>query len=322
MSGVKAMPKFPVINNKADFDDHFQSPAWLAAAKEICRRHQISFAELKRSAGGEHIVFLIDDSFVLKIYRPFRRCYEREKKALEFLNGRISLRIPEIVQTGAIENHNYILMTQLAGAALTRADWLNLSKIEQLDFVSQLAIGLREIHLLNANSFDCNWAEFVKDRADSFVEKQIAHGVNSQIINALPEFIGANLKLVPTKLPPVFLHGDVHFGNLRLQKSNGVWQIAGLFDFADSRSGFHEYDFLAIGILIIQGQTEIQREFFRAYGYAESELDKDFRRRLMMLTMLYETSDLRRYAVRLKPEAVDYTLETLEKEIWSFADNS
>jgi len=29
----------------------------------------------------------------------------------------------------------------------------------------------------------------------------------------------------------------------------------------------------------------------------------------MMLTMLYETSDLRRYALRLKPEAVDFSLE-------------
>lgn len=71
---------------------------------------------------------------------------------------------------------------------------------------------------------------------------------------------------------------------------------------------------------MIQGQADIQREFFKAYGYTESELDESFRKRLMMLTMLYETSDLRRYALRLKPEAVDYSLEELEKKIWSFAD--
>jgi len=39
-----------------------------------------------------------------------------------------------------------------------------------------------------------------------------------------------------------------------------------------------------------------------------------------MLTMLYETSDLRRYALRLKPDAIDFSLEELEKGIWSFAD--
>lgn len=314
------MLKFPIIKCKEEFDEHFQSRIWLDAAKQICRRHKISFAELKRSEGGEHIVFLLDDSLVLKIYRPFRKCFDREKKALEFVDGKINFKIPEIVQTGEIGGFNYTLMKQLAGMAMTRAVWLTLPKNEQLEFVSELAIGLKTIHSLDAESFDCDWSEFIEDRANTFIERQIAHGVNSQIIESLPAFLETNLKLLPKNSPTVFLHGDVHFGNLRLQKSGGNWQISGLFDFADSRRGFHEYDFLAVGILMIQGQAEVQREFFRSYGYAENRLDETFRRRMMMLTMLYETSDLRRYALRLAPEAVDFSLEELEKAIWSFAE--
>lgn len=34
--------------------------------------------------------------------------------------------------------------------------------------------------------------------------------------------------------------------------------------------------------------------------------------------MLYETADLRRYAMRLTPEAVEFPLDELEKGIWSF----
>ncbi len=313
------MLKFLVINNKEDFDEHFQSQIWFEAADVICRRHGISFAELKRTEQGEHIVFLIDDSFVIKIYRPFRGCFEREKKAFDFLHGRINFKIPEIVQIGEIEGFNYILMTQLSGAAMTRVVWLTLSSDKQLRFISKLAAGLREIHSLNAESFDSDWSEFVEERANTFIERQIAHGVNSKIIESLPAYLDANLKLVPKDSPAVFLHGDVHFGNLRLQKFGNDWQISGLFDFADSRCGFHEYDFLAVGILMIQGQAEIQREFFKSYGYAENQLDESFRRRMMMLTMLYETSGLRRYALRLKLEAIDFTLEELERAIWSFA---
>lgn len=311
--------KFPDIKNEEQFDEHFQSGIWSDAARQICRRHQISFIELKRAENGEHIVFLIDDSAVIKIYRPFRRCFEREKKALEFVAGRTIFKIPEIIQIGAIENFDYILMTQLSGAALTRGAWLTLPKSEQAAFVSKLAVGLKQIHLLDADAFDCDWSEFVEERANTFVQRQIAHGVNSPIIRSLPAFIETNLRLVPKDSPTVFLHGDVHFGNLRFQKSGGERRISGLFDFADSRRGFHEYDFLAVGILMIQGQAEIQREFFKSYGYAENELDESFRRRLMMLTMLYETSDLRRYALRLKSEAVNFTLEELERAIWSFA---
>ena len=71
---------------------------------------------------------------------------------------------------------------------------------------------------------------------------------------------------------------------------------------------------------MIQGQADVQREFFNAYGYAESELDASFRKRLMLLTVLYECSDLRRYALRLAPEAVDFSLEKLERAIWSFTE--
>jgi hypothetical protein len=37
------------------------------------------------------------------------------------------------------------------------------------------------------------------------------------------------------------------------------------------------------------------------------------------MTILYECADLRRYALRLKPEAVNFTLDELERAIWSFA---
>jgi aminoglycoside phosphotransferase len=311
--------KLPVIESKEDFDRHFQSAIWSETAREICARHKIFCNETTRLSSSDHVVFSIDNQFVLKIYRPFRNCFERETKALEFVSGKTDFKTPEIIYTGKFENFDYVLMNQLPGKAVTRLDWLDLPQNEQLSFISKLAVGLKQIHELSAETFDCDWAEFIKDRAETFIERQIAHGVNAKIIESLPAFIEENLKLVP-KTSTVFMHGDVHFGNLRVENSNDEWQISGLFDFADSRGGFHEYEFLAVGILMMQGQTEIQREFFKSYGYAESDLDETMRRRLMMLTMLYETSDLRRYALRLKPEAVDLSLEELERSIWNFIE--
>jgi hygromycin-B 7''-O-kinase len=306
------------ITNINDFDKYFQDEVWIDVAKQICKRQQISFDSLKRTTSSDHIVFSIDDSLILKIYRPFRNCFEREINALNFIDGKSDFVVPEIVATGEFEGFNYVLMTQLSGVEMTRIEWLKLSKKEQISFVAKLASGLKQIHQLNAESFENNWSEFVSDRAATFIERQIAHGVNAEIITALPKFIEENLKLVPLNDPQVFMHGDIHFGNLRLSKASGFWQVSGLFDFADSRIGFHEYDFLAVGVLILQGQREIQREFFKAYGYSENDIDESMRKRLMMLTMLYETADLRRYAIRLRPEAVDLTLDELERGIWSF----
>ena len=69
---------------------------------------------------------------------------------------------------------------------------------------------------------------------------------------------------------------------------------------------------------MIQGQGNLQREFFRLYGYPDSAIDEKLRKRLMLLTMFYEYSDLRRYAIRLRPEAIEYSLLELEQAIWNF----
>ena len=69
---------------------------------------------------------------------------------------------------------------------------------------------------------------------------------------------------------------------------------------------------------MIQGQGELQREFFRAYGYADKDIDLELRRALMLLTILYEESNLRKYALRLRPEAVNYSLCDLERSDMEF----
>lgn len=310
--------KWSSIETEKDFDEQHKSEIWFEAAKEICKRHRVSFDKIERAGGSEHIVFFVDDTLVLKIYRPFRGCFEREVKAIEFVGGKTEFKLSEIIHRGEFEQFPYVLMTRAKGELMTRADWLEIPEKAQFEFISKLAVGMKQIHALSPDTVENNWAEFVKDRAETFIERQIAHGVNKQVLDALPSFIEENLKLVPTEDETVFMHADVHFGNLGVIRTEKRLEIAGLYDFADSRRGFYEYDFLAVCVLIIQGQGKLQREFFKSYGYAESELDEIMRKRMMMLTMLYETSDLRRYAMRLKPEAVEFSLDELERGIWSF----
>jgi Ser/Thr protein kinase RdoA (MazF antagonist) len=115
------------------------------------------------------------------------------------------------------------------------------------------------------------------------------------------------------------VHGDVHPGNVLLAEEGGRWRVRGLLDFGDSLCGAREYEFVAPGVLMVQGDGELQRAMLSSYGFRESQLDASLRARLMLLTVLYECSDLRKYALRLSPEAVGYTLEELERAVWAFA---
>jgi hygromycin-B 7''-O-kinase len=310
--------KLPFVAEEKDFVRHFKDEIWLKAAENICRRHSISYHSLRRAEAGEHIVFLVENTFVIKIYTPFRGGFTREKAALEFAQGKTSLPLPEIIFEGEIETFNYLVLTQHAGVLMTREIWRGLETRQQIAVLAQIAEGLKQLHSHRAEAIDSDWCKFVERQTATVIERQKSHSVNGEVAARLPDYLKESLPLLPRNIAPVFLHGDVHFGNLRLIETDGNWRISGLFDFADSLKGFHEYDFVAVGVLMIQGQGTLQKEFFRAYGYKENEIDETMRRRLMLLTILYETADLRRYALRLEPAAGDYTLDELERSIWAF----
>jgi hygromycin-B 7''-O-kinase len=277
---------------------------------------------LRRSTQGENIIFFVDEMFVVKIFAPFRENYSRETSALEFTQGKIGIETPELVCTGEIEGWPYLVMTRLAGRA-SREVWESIGFSDRLEIVTRLGGAMRELHELEAplqqTALNRDWHGFLKRQARLSVERQRACGANPEWLESLPSYIAARLELLAVNQHQVFLHGDIHAGNLLLKEENGRWRITGLIDFGDSLCGFHEYEFVAPGVLMVQGSRELQRAMLLAYGYREAELDLSLRARLMLLTVLYECSDLRKYALRLAPEAVHLTLDQLEAAIWTFA---
>lgn len=314
--------KLPAITTPADFNHHFASDLWRQAVVAICQRHKITYQELRRSDQGENIIFFVDEVFVIKIYGPFRAGYGREKAALEFAYDKLSIEVPTIVQSGELEGFPYLVLKRLTGTPM-REVWSSIELPERIEIVSRLGTGLRELHAHSAArcgiALKRDWASFIERQADMAVERQRACGANPEWLESLPAFMAERLKLLPTNAEAVLLHGDVHPGNVLLAVSGGHWRITGLFDFADSRIGFREYEFVAPGVLMVQGNRELQRALLLAYGYAEAQLDLALRARLMLLTVLYECSDLRKYALRLAPDAVHFTLDELEAAIWRFA---
>ena len=312
--------KLPAISNAADYSLHFNDDVWTQAASTICARHRLPHTSIRRSPQGENIIFFVDETLVIKIFAPFRENYSRETAALDFAQGKLSIRTPDLLHTGEIEGWPYLVMTQLAGHA-SRAVWASVGRRDRLEVISRLGVAMRELHAHDAplrTPLDRDWRGFVERQARESVERQRACDANPEWLESLPAYIASRFARLPTGAKPVFLHGDIHAGNLLLTQEDGRWQIAGLIDFGDSLCGFHEYEFVAPGVLMVQGDGELQRALLLAYGYTEEQLDLDLRARLMLLTVLYECSDLRKYALRLAPEAINLTLDGLERAIWKF----
>jgi hygromycin-B 7''-O-kinase len=313
----------PVVADVPQYESHFHDGVWQQAAAAICARHHLPYARLRRAPQGENIVFFIDHRFMLKIFAPFRDSYVREKAALEVAHGKLGIETPEMVHTGDLEGWSYLVMTQLTGLP-ARAVWSALNAHERLAIVSRLGAGLQSLHEhvapLSHPALNRDWRGFIARQAQMCVERQRACGANPEWVERLPAYIAQRLALLPAEYTPVLLHGDVHLGNLLLTPGNGGWKLTGVFDFGDSRCGFHEYEFVAPGVLMVQGNRALQRAFLRAYGYTEAQLDMTLLARLMLLTVLYECSNLRKYALRLVPAAVTFTLDELEAAIWTFTE--
>lgn len=312
----------PVVADAADYKRHFSDDAWQQAAAIICERHYLPYTSLRRSPQGENIIIFVDEQLIIKIFAPFRQSYLREKAALEFAHGKLDIETPTILYAGELEGWSYLVLTQLSGVPAREA-WSEIELRERIGIVSCLGVALKSLHdhaaPLSQPALNRDWHGFIERQAKTSVERQRACGANPEWLESLPGYIAARLELLPAEYEPALLHGDVHTGNLLLAQENGHWKITGLFDFGDSFCGFHEYDFVAPGVLMVQGSRELQRAMLLAYGYQESQLDMNLRARLMLLTVLYECSDLRKYALRLMPEAVSFTLDELEAAIWTFA---
>jgi hygromycin-B 7''-O-kinase len=301
------------------FLKRFYDPVWLEIGHALFAREGLSVGRIIRSEQGESVVLVGDNRYVLKIYRPWKRGFERESSALEKLSGKLHVPIPDVVSTGELEGYGYLITTAIAGRTITRPEWLGLNRKTQLDLICQLADFFRELHALPVDGIESDWPGFVARNAAGAVDRQRLEGGNPEWIESLPAFIELNLQLVRIDKPNRFLHGDIHFGNLRFLGESGRLRISGVFDFADSLIGSQEYDFIAPGVLMIPGQGDLQREFFRRYGYLDADINEEMRRRMMMLTILYEYSSLRRYAERLSPGAIELSLTQLERAMWNFA---
>lgn len=316
--------KLPNHDNAADFERALHDPAWRLVAVAICVRHGLPHEALHRSPQGENVIYFVAGSHVIKIYGPARDQHARERASLSFAaERRLGVATPEVLHEGEIEGWPYLVIGRLAGR-LMRDVWSAVGGEERIEIVSQIGAAMRELHAHAAPpdepALARDWAAFVARQVGESVERQRALGANPEWLASLPAFFESRLPLLPREFAPVLLHGDIHPGNLLLARDGaGRWRAAGLFDFGDSFCGPREYEFVAPGVLLVQGDRALQRAMLSAYGYADSQLDESLRARLMLLTVLYECSDLRKYALRLAPHALNLTLAELEAAIWTFA---
>jgi hygromycin-B 7''-O-kinase len=288
-------------------------------AKEIINRHHLPTTPLTLFSEGTNIVFLHNDSNVIKIFPPFHQDqFNSEQLVLKHLEAKLSIKTPCIQHIGDIAGWPYIIMTKLNGTLLETL-WENLDHSNKKIIIRELGALIKEVHAIPTNGLeeiDCHWETFISKQIANCANQHRSRRLAESLVQQIPDYLAPIEQSLRIIRKPVLLTGEYTPMNFMVKKIADVWHIDGLFDFGDAMLGLPEYDLLGPGAFLIQGDSSLLREFLTAYGYSAGQMNQSLSQKLTALMLLHKYSHLK-VQIRINEwENKVKNIQDLEKLVW------
>jgi hygromycin-B 7''-O-kinase len=263
--------------------------AWKPALDAILGRHELHGSPELLSTGSR-LVATIGDRFVLKLYGHWEGDHAAvEAQCLEWLEGRLPIRSPELVASGELEGCPYLIQRRLAGVPLreARAGMPPRDLFLVAETVGRLA---RALHALPVPvSFDRfpDWNGFLASLRQRCTAWHRARELPAALLEAMDDQLsGVSLETES----PVFLHTELTDTNLMVEQAPDGWRLSGVLDFEPATLGHPLYDLAAIPIFVAHGDLALCRAALGAYGL--TVLDESLRRHLLAALILHRYSHI------------------------------
>lgn len=191
--------------------------------------------------GNFATTFLLNGDIVFKISDADEAAIKEAKRevfVLKHINQKLSFNIPKIVYEGRMYQGRWVFgETLLPGVTYSYDIHDDLSRKKQSDILRQIGSIMRELHGLKV--MDKNNFYSVSDYQENLdlFNKNLTEHVRDYVgpdgVEQLRE-IYQRYKFLSTNYPvkPVFVHGDLHYGNLMFDKKSK--KITGVIDFGSS----------------------------------------------------------------------------------------
>lgn len=245
--------------------------------------------------------------------------FQTEREAYRMLSDE-GLPVPELLAEGALYDEGwrwpFLVMSAMRGRSLRDlgdevsdpdrarvATWLG-GAVEALH-----AVPIRDGERISRNSYiDMIQTRMARAHRDHERWASLPEPLVAQIRDYLWK---ANDLIDPEREKPVFLHGDLHEGNVFVEGERGAFEPTGLVDFNDAYEGDPHYDLVAIHLKTFRADKALLKRFLEAYGWPE--LGRRWSRRMMALTLAHDLDMVQAIADRI-PAAV--SLDELGTALW------
>ena len=206
-----------------------------------------------------------------------------------------------------------MVMTRLRGAEL-RGIWTGPPDAERVRLVCDIGRAVAALHQIPANRdlqfTTINWLDFALTRSAAAVEQQRAMGLEPSWLKQIDR-VETNLDVVPSDVPPVLLHCELSDAVWLVEERSGMWQLCGLFDFADAMVGHAHYDLGGVPLSLARGEPAMHRAFLDGYGMPLEAADKTYGRRLLFYLFCHPYASLPFFLKTTPPPDEVRTLDQL-----------
>jgi hygromycin-B 7''-O-kinase len=277
----------------------------------LCRSLGIDSTGLQRYPTGSVPVYSVRE-LVLKLFPPVHVSeYLVEAGVLAAVEGRLPIPTPRVHESGESHGWGYVAMDRLVGTGLHDL-WPMANREEKLRLAAQLGEILAALHEVPVPTIDpwwpADWSAFVDEQRETAVERHRARELGETWLEQIPDFL-ADVHL--GRPPPVLLHTEVMPTNLlAIRDAGGNLSLSGLLDFEAAMRGAAQYEFVALGLFVAEGDVRMLRQALTAYGYRDDQLDHHFSRQTLAWTLLHYYGNLASYLRRL-PQPTEPTLDAL-----------
>jgi hygromycin-B 7''-O-kinase len=265
---------------------------WKPAVREVCRTSALPCRRIEAGYPGTNAVFIVDRTYVVKVYAPFcHRDFGVECTLYHLLVEESCVPAPRLVAQGVLHDQidwPYIVMDFRPGKPIRDArDRLSRAEFFEIAFeLGQIVRAIHRIpleHLQGVRLSSGEWMQFIRRRMAQCEEENRREGVLSEsILGELPGFLSS----VELDSPLLLLNGDLTEDHVLIEQRNDRWVVSGLIDFADALIGAREYEWIALWFGAL-GHEEGSLEAFMAGYDAQIQLDGAFLDRVMAFTFLH-----------------------------------
>lgn len=266
--------------------------------RALLRRLGVDPDGLARFPAGSLPVYAAGD-LVIKLFPPSARAdCAIEAGVLTAVQGQLPVATPRVRDVGERNGWGYLLMSRLEGQPLDQV-WSRSTDADRDRLAGQVGEAIRALHALPAPLLlPGDWPAFVAAQRAACVPYQLGLGLAPEWLDQIPEFLA---RVTLPSPPPVLLHTEVMRQHLFVGQDAGRWRLTGLLDFEPATCGAPEYEFVAVGCFVSEGDARFLRRTLTAYGYHPDDLDRDLRRRLLAWGLLHRYSNLAAWLRRLPP---------------------